>query len=77
MMKQENKRKNKDCDTPPLSLEPIAEVLKEGKVAQDVNKETQEMSKDPIAETHSEKEDARPKWATKKPAYHKDCVRAE
>ena len=55
MMKQENKRKNKDCDTPPLSLEPIAEVLKEGKVAQDVNKETQEMSKDPIAETHSER----------------------
>ena len=28
-------------DTLPLSLEPIAEVLKDGKVAQDVNKETQ------------------------------------
>ena len=26
-------------DTLPLSLEPIAEVLKEGKVAQDMNKE--------------------------------------
>ena len=38
-------------DTLPISLEPIAEVLKEGKVAQDMNKEAQEMSEDPIAET--------------------------
>ena len=46
-------------------------------MAQDVNKETQEMSEDPIAETHSEKEDARSKRVTKKPIYLKDCVRAK
>ena len=61
-------------DTLPLLLEPIAEALKEGKVAQDMNKEAQEMSEDPIAETHSDKEDARPKRVTKKPAYLKDYV---
>ena len=61
-------------DTLPLPMEPIAEVLKKGKVARDVNKETQEMSEDPIIETHSKKEDARPKQVTKKPAYLKDYV---
>ena len=43
-------------------------------MAQDVNKETQEMSEDPITETHSEKEDAKPNQVTKKPAYLKDYV---
>ena len=61
-------------DTLPLSLEPNAEALKEGKVAQDMNKEAQEMSEDPIAETHSDKEDAKPKRVIKKPAYLKDYV---
>ena len=61
-------------DTLPLSLESNAEILKEGKVAQDMNKEAQEMSDDPIVETHSDKEDARPKRVTKKPAYLKDYV---
>ena len=64
-------------DTLPLSLEPIVEVLKDGKMAQDVNKEAQEMTEDPIVETQPKKEDARPKRVTKKPTYHKDCVRAE
>ena len=35
------------------------------------------MSKDPIVETHSYKEDARPKRVTKKPAYLKDRVSEE
>ena len=32
------------------------------------------MSEDPIFETHSDKEDVRPKWLTKKPVYLKDYV---
>ena len=55
------------CDTLPLSLESNAEILKEGKVAQ-------EMSKDPIVETHYDKEDTKLKRVTKKPAYLKDYV---
>ena len=61
-------------DTLPLSLEPIIEVLKEGKVAQYLNKEAQEMSEDLIAKTHSDKDYARPKRVTKKRAYLKDYV---
>ena len=61
-------------DTLTISLEPIAEVLKEGKVAQDMNKEAQEMTEDSITETHSDKEDARPKRVTKKQKYLKDYV---
>ena len=43
-------------------------------MAQDMNKEAQKMSEDPIAETHSDKEDAGPKRLTKKLAYLKDFV---
>ena len=54
-------------ETLPLSLESNAEISKEGKVAQ-------ERIVDLIVETHSDKEDARPKRVTKKPAYLKDYV---
>ena len=54
-------------DTLPLSLESNAEISKKGKVAQ-------ERSVDLIVETHSDKEDARPKRVTKKPTYLKDYV---
>ena len=54
-------------DALPLSLESNAEILKEGKVAQ-------EMSQGPIVETHFDKEDTRPKRVTKKPVYLKDYV---
>ena len=65
---------HRESDTLPLSLESNAEILKEGKVAQDMNKETQEMSDDPIVETHYDKEDDRPKRVTKKPTSLKDYV---
>ena len=43
-------------------------------MAQDMNKEAQEMTKDPIANTQPKREDARPKRVTKKPTYLKDYV---
>ena len=60
------RRQNSSADTLPLSLESIAEISKEGKVA--------ERSEDLIVEAHSDKEDARPKRVTKKPTYLKDYV---